>query len=166
MPPIAKKEEFTVREDQTRSLDVTRSIAIGSFRRASLAIASLPSHGTAKVAPDGTVRYTSAPNYSGEDEFTYSIADAAGNRSEAVVALTIEAVNDSPVAGQDIPNQQAIVGQQTAINIPTNAFSDADSGTQLRLTAQNPLPLGLNFKDSQIVGIPQQPGQYNRHYWK
>ena len=159
MPPTAYEEAFTVREGQTRSLDVTRNVS-GPFRRSSLMVARPPLHGTAKAAPDGTVRYTSDPDYFGEDQFTYSIADAAGNRSQAVVSLTVEAVNDKPVVDQGIPDQQATVGQQTAIEILSNAFADADPGTQLSLTAQTPLPPGLNFEDTRIVGIPQQPGHH------
>ena len=160
MPPTAHEEEFTVREEQTRSLDVTRNVPSDSFRRSSLMIAKPPAHGTAKVAPDGTVRYTSEKDYFGEDEFTYSIADAAGNRSQAVVSLTVEAVNDKPVVDQGIPDQQATVGQQTVIQIPANALADADPGAQLSLTAQTPLPPGLNFEDTKIVGTPQQPGRH------
>lgn len=159
MSPTAREDEFTVREDQTRSLDVTRKVS-GPFRRSSLMIASPPSHGTAKVAPDGTVRYTSAPNYFGEDQFTYSIANAAGHRSQAVISLTVEAVNDKPVVDRGIRDQQATVGQQTTIQIPADAFADADPGAQLSLTAQTPLPPVLNFEDTKIVGIPQQPGRH------
>ncbi len=160
MPPTAQAEKFTVWEGQTRSLEVTRNIPNDSFRRSSLMVAKAPAHGTAKAAPDGTVRYTGKPNYFGEDAFTYSIADAAGNRSQAVVSLTVEAVNDEPVVDGGIPDQQATVGRQTIIQIPSNAFADADPGTQLSLTAQTPLPPGLNFEDTKIVGVPQQPGRH------
>ena len=159
MSPTAHEEEFTVLEGQTRSLDVTRNVS-GSFRRSSLTVAVPPSHGTAKAAPDGTVRYTSDPDYFGEDQFTYSVANAAGHRSQAVVSLTVEAVNDKPVVDQGIPDQRVTAGQQTVIQIPSNAFADADPGAQLSLTAQTPLPPGLNFEDTKIVGVPQQPGRY------
>ena len=161
MPPTAPEEAFTVREGQTRSLEVTRNVPRDSFRRSSLRVAKAPAHGTAKVAPDGTVRYTSKPDYFGVDTFSYSVADAAGNRSQAVVSLTVEAVNDKPVVAKGVPDQQATVGQPVVIEVPADAFADADPGTQLSLTAQTPLPPGLNFEDAKIVGVPQQPGRHS-----
>lgn len=160
MPPIAKEDEFNVREGQTRSLDVARRVESSTFRRSSLTVAVPPKHGTAAVAPDGTVRYTSDSGYFGKDSFTYSIADAAGHRSQATISLTVEAVNDKPVVSQGISNRTPMVAVPMTIMIPENAFADADPGAHLSLTAPRPLPLGLNFEDTKIVGTPQQAGEY------
>ena len=59
-------------------------------------------HGTVTMNPDGTYTYTPAPNYNGTDIFTYKLCDADGDCSTATVTITINPVNDTPVAVNDV----------------------------------------------------------------
>ncbi len=60
-----------------------------------------PAHGTVVINADGTYTYTPNANFNGTDTFTYEVSDGNGGKDTAVVTLTINAVNDSPVANDD-----------------------------------------------------------------
>ena len=53
--------------------------------------------------PDGTIDYTPDPGFFGTDSFTYEVCDLAGLCDTATVDITVNAVNDPPVALDDAP---------------------------------------------------------------
>ena len=53
------------------------------------------------INPDGTVTYTPGADFSGIDIFAYRIDDGRGGTDAAVVTITIDPVNDAPVAADD-----------------------------------------------------------------
>ena len=61
-----------------------------------------PAHGTLTLEPDGSFKYVPTANYNGPDSFTYWAVDAAGEKSLATVNITVKAVNDAPVAVNDV----------------------------------------------------------------
>lgn len=67
---------------------------------------------------NGRVEYTPMPNFSGTDTFTYNIVDGAETSNTATVTITVNAINDPPVAGAD---------EYTAI-IDTPLVVDANDG--------------------------------------
>ena len=68
----------------------------------SLSVSSVtqPSNGSASLV-NGEVNYTPAGNYNGPDSFTYTVSDGKGGTDTATVNLTLNAVNDAPVAAND-----------------------------------------------------------------
>ncbi|HEX2700132.1 MAG TPA: ELWxxDGT repeat protein [Acidimicrobiales bacterium] len=60
-----------------------------------------PAHGTVIVNASGAFTYAAAANYSGSDSFTYKVNDGTVDSNVATVSLTVTAVNDAPVAGDD-----------------------------------------------------------------
>ena len=50
---------------------------------------------------DGSVSYTPDANYHGADRFTYRVNDGVADSAEVTVSLTINPVNDAPVAAGD-----------------------------------------------------------------
>ena len=64
-------------------------------------LVSGPAHGTLTLNSDGSFSYTPAANFNGSDSFTYKVNDGQVNSNVATVALTIAAVNDPPIAGND-----------------------------------------------------------------
>ena len=50
---------------------------------------------------NGTFTYTPAANYNGSDTFTYHANDGTGNSNIATVTITVNAINDAPVAVND-----------------------------------------------------------------
>jgi hypothetical protein len=69
---------------------------------ATIMITYLPKDGTVTVPGDGTVIYTPAQDFFGEDKFRYSVLDDLGAESNrALVTVTVTNVNDAPVAVDD-----------------------------------------------------------------
>ena len=45
--------------------------------------------------------YTPNANFNGTDTFTYEVSDGNGGTAQATVTITVNAVNDAPVAVDD-----------------------------------------------------------------
>lgn len=75
---------------------------------------ALPSHGTLVLNANGGFRYTPEPNYNGGDSFTYRANDGEANSNTVTVTLTVQALNDAPVA---VANQFS-TSEDTALNVP------------------------------------------------
>ena len=82
----------------------------------SLAITTLPLHGTARANTDGTITYTPALNFSGVDTLQYTVASKVGLLVSAPATLTIvvesgpEAVSMSRAVYVAARNQWTLVG--------------------------------------------------------
>ena len=64
----------------------------------SVAITTPPGHGTVVVNPDGTVRYTPAPSYSGQDTYSYRVCDTSTPTVKCDIAVVTIAVGTNQVA--------------------------------------------------------------------
>jgi hypothetical protein len=96
--------------------------------------------GDVTIAPDGlSVFYAPDADAYGTDTFTYTLDDGAGTRETATVSLTIDPVNDSPVAVDDsltVPRN----GPATAIDV-LDDDTDVD-GDSLTITSTSDAPKG------------------------
>ncbi|MCR6653487.1 MAG: tandem-95 repeat protein [Cellvibrionaceae bacterium] len=125
--PVAAADTATVDEDSSVDIDVLAndSDVDGTINAATVQVLTNPAHGTAEVdALTGEIAYTPAANFHGSDSFTYVVQDNAGGTSNpATVTVTVNSVNDAPVANADT----AIVAEDTAhtINVLGND-SDID----------------------------------------
>ena len=61
----------------------------------------------------GKILYSPDANYFGGDSFTYRVTDGAAESNTATVTLTVNAVNDAPVANDDT----ATTNEDTAVTI-------------------------------------------------
>ncbi|HEX7033055.1 MAG TPA: tandem-95 repeat protein, partial [Nitrososphaera sp.] len=83
-------------------------------------IISGPSHGNL-TGSNATLTYTPDGNFSDTDSFTFVASDGTNNSTEATVSITINAVNDAPVAN----NQSLSTDEDTPLPITLNA-TDAE----------------------------------------
>lgn len=60
-----------------------------------------PAHGTVTQTTDGKLKYTPFPDFNGTDTFTYAATDGRDVSNAATVTVTVDAVNDAPVAFKD-----------------------------------------------------------------
>ncbi len=105
-PISAADDAFPVLEDTPAGLDVLANDTDpdGGPDPASLMIGTPPANGTATVDPlTGLVTYTPDPDYYGPDAFTYIVCDdgVPPTCDTATVTLTVQPVNDPPVALDD-----------------------------------------------------------------
>ena len=73
--------------------------------------------GTVLINPDNTVTYTPNENYNGSDSFTYTTSDGQGGTDTATVMITVNSVNDAPVANDDA----AATDEDTTVTITLQA---------------------------------------------
>ena len=86
-----------------------------------ITITTPPTNGTAVVndggtpndPTDDTVDYTPDPDFDGTDMFTYEICDTDGDCDQATATVTVNPVNDLPVANDDV----ATTDEDTPVNI-------------------------------------------------
>ena len=68
----------------------------------SIALGNAPAHGTVTLnSATGDYTYNPAANYNGGDTFTVTVSDGHGGTATQAVGVTINAVNDAPVAVND-----------------------------------------------------------------
>jgi hypothetical protein len=93
-PPVAVPQSVTLDEDSSVSITLQASDPDNNLLFYSY---TQPSHGTVSgLAPN--VSYQPAPDYNGPDSFTFTVNDGRGASASATVSVTVNPVNDAPVA--------------------------------------------------------------------
>ncbi len=111
----------------------------------SIAISALSNvdNGTA-VLESGRIRFTPAANWNGTEIFNYTLRDAAGATATGAVTVTVNPINDTPVAVNDTKTMAE--DTSTSINVLAN-----DSDTDLSAALNHPVT------DSLSVTLDAQP---------
>src|SRR4029077_17782770 len=102
--PVANDDAATLDEGSSKIIDLATNDtdSDGTLDLTTIAITQQPAHGTLVIHNDGTVTYTHDGSETTADSFKYTVKDNDGARSnEASVALTINPINDPPVANDD-----------------------------------------------------------------
>ena len=96
--PVALDDDVTTDEDTPIVIDVIANDTDPDnlIDPSDVSAMSAPSDGNVVDNGDGTITYTPDPDWSGADSFTY-----ANGYSGATVTVTVDPVNDDPVAGDD-----------------------------------------------------------------
>ena len=100
---IAEDDILEVDEDSgTTSASVAGNDSTTSGGTLSFALDTDVTNGTLVFNADGSYDYTPDANYNGSDSFTYIVTDpASGESSTQTVGITVNPVNDPPVAVDD-----------------------------------------------------------------
>jgi hypothetical protein len=121
--PVAFDDTVIVLEDVAHIINVIGNDTDVDSAIVSISLVSAPTSGSVSIT-DLQLTYTPGDNFSGADSFTYLARDADGAASNtATVTLTIEAVNDAPLANND--SVQTDEDQAVEINVLAND-SDID----------------------------------------
>jgi len=129
--PDAVNDTSTVNEDGFVDIAVRSNDTDIENNALTVTAVGTPAHGTAAIV-SGNVRYTPSANYNGSDSFTYTISDGAGGTDTATVNVTVNPVNDPPVAGDDSATTDEDVA--FAIDVLSND-SDIDGIDTLSVSA-------------------------------
>jgi hypothetical protein len=120
--PVADDQSVSTDEDTAQSVTLTATDANDDTLVYS--IVAQPTNGTLSgTAPN--VTYTPNVNYSGSDSFTFKANDGTVDSNVATVSITVDAVNDLPVASSTL---SLITNQDTAISSALFGF-DVEGAT-------------------------------------
>ncbi|MGQ9478352.1 MAG: Ig-like domain-containing protein, partial [Candidatus Bipolaricaulia bacterium] len=97
-PPTATPESVVAAEDTPVGITLIESDPDGD--PLTFSIVSEPTNGSLSGTPPN-VTYTPNPDYNGSDSFTFQVADGYGGTATATVSITVNPVNDPPVAVDD-----------------------------------------------------------------
>ena len=123
--PVAN-DDIEVSTDEDTAIEITLlGSDVDMSDTLTYSIVGGPTHGSYTLN-NNIVTYTPTNNFNGNDSFTFKVNDGTVDSSEATVNITVRAVNDTPVANDDI---EVSTDEDTAIEI-TLLGSDVDmSGT-------------------------------------
>ncbi|GLQ30236.1 hypothetical protein GCM10007876_07140 [Litoribrevibacter albus] len=152
--PVAVNDTATLLEDVAHTINVlgNDSDVDGTLDATSVEVVTAPSSGTTVVnTTSGAIEYTPNSDFNGEDTLTYRVQDNQGEwSSPGTVTLTVQAVNDAPLANadsysidEDTPSVLDILSNDmdvdgtldvTSVSIVTNvsngSLTDNGDGTQ------------------------------------
>src|SRR5262249_15238745 len=102
--PVANGDSYTTNEDTTLTVSAPGILGNDSdvdSSRLGPATITGPAHATLTLSVIGSSTYTPASNFNGLDSFTYKTTDGSLQSGLATVTITVNPVNDRPVANAD-----------------------------------------------------------------
>jgi gliding motility-associated-like protein len=96
--PLANEDIASVDEDNAITVSVLNNDSDVDGDDFTVVSTTVPENGSVVINEDGTITYTPNPDFNGEDSFTYTISDGNGGTDTAKVTITVNAVNDAPIA--------------------------------------------------------------------
>lgn len=140
--PVATNDAYAVNEDTP--LNVAAAGVLGNDTGTAPLTASLVngvSNGTLTLNANGSFSYTPNLNFSGTDSFSYKANSGVQGSNTATASITVNPVNDAPVAGADA--YTVAVGGTLNIAAPGVLANDSDvDGDQLTATLQTAPSVG------------------------
>ena len=128
--PVAGDDAVSTSEDTPLVISAASLLANDSdVDQDTLSVQSFTqgANGTVVDNGDGTFTYTPNADFNGVDSFTYTVSDGNGGTDTATVTLTVNAVNDAPVAGDDAVS----TNEDTPLVISTASLLANDSDADL-----------------------------------
>ena len=119
--PVATADTVATNEDTPVSGNVLANDRDAEGDSLTATLVNGPASGDLTFNADGSFTYTPDANFHGSDSFTYEVSDGNGGTDTAIVAITVSAFNDAPVANDD----SAISDEDTAVTIDVLA-NDTD----------------------------------------
>ncbi|MBU2992048.1 cadherin-like domain-containing protein [Octadecabacter sp. 1_MG-2023] len=98
--PDAVNDAAEVDEDGSVDIDVLGNDSDPDGDDLTVTDATSP-NGTVTINPDGTLTFEPDENFNGETTITYTIDDGNGGTDTATVTVTVNPVNDGPIAADD-----------------------------------------------------------------
>jgi VCBS repeat-containing protein len=137
--PVAVDDEYEVDEDSVLTIaapGVLENDTDIDLDNMVVALVSTVSHGELVLLGDGSFTYTPEPDYYGEDSFVYELvsypAIQAGWTDTATVTITVNPINDAPVA----QSQSVTTPEETAKDITLVATDIENDSLTYEIVAQ------------------------------
>ncbi|MEK7817639.1 MAG: cadherin-like domain-containing protein, partial [Actinomycetota bacterium] len=136
-PPVATGDSYAVNEATT--LNVAAPGVLGNDTdpvggALTALLVTNASNGMLSLNADGSFTYTPNPNFSGPDSFTYRANNGLLDSSTATVSITVNPVNDVPVASNLFisPGSPTTADNLIANYTYSDAEGDPELGTEVR----------------------------------
>jgi uncharacterized repeat protein (TIGR01451 family) len=126
--PVAHADSVTAEANQPLTVPVLANDSDPNGDPLTVTVDNAPAHGTAVVAPDGTVTYTPTAGYRGSDSFHYTVSDGNGGTAGATVSITV--VNSPPTAAPD----SAVTPTDTPVTLTVLSNDSDPSGDPITIT--------------------------------
>ncbi|MGV0644287.1 Ig-like domain-containing protein [Mycolicibacterium sp. XJ2546] len=137
--PVAFDDIVAVDEDSVAVVDVLANDSDVDGDELSVTAAGAAGNGMVTLI-DGVITYTPDADFHGADSFTYTVSDGNGGTASATVYVTVNSVNDAPVANDD----EVSTNENTPIVIDVlgNDY-DADTEDELAVSLLRPPTHGV-----------------------
>jgi len=157
-PLTAINDTFIVNEDQvltgnllTNDIDESGSVTVQTEST------TQPINGSVIIGANGDFTYTPNVNFSGTDQFSYSIEDDEDTVSTATVSILITPINDSPIITSSAPT----MATEDTLYTYTPSVSDEDddnNGVDLTWSLTN-APTGMSISSTGKITWTPTEGQ-------
>ena len=145
--PVANDDSAATDEDTAVTIDVLANDSDVEGDGLTAVLDTGPSNGSLTLNADGSFTYTPDVNFNGTDSFTYHANDGALDSNVATVQITINPVNDAPVALDDSASTDE--DSPVTINVLANDSDiEGDPLTPILLSGPSYGLLGLNSDGS------------------
>ncbi len=151
--PVANVDYLTLDEDSQDTVNVLNNDTDMGDGGISVTIDASPNHGVASVTPDNRIAYTPDENYNGPDTLIYDLCDATPDCDTTVVYITVESVNDQPVAVDDTVSMDEDTDTTIHVLNNDNGLGDGYSNLEI-ISSANHGSLNVNVSDSTIQYTP------------
>jgi VCBS repeat-containing protein len=133
-PPVAEDDAFITDEDSILTVDppgVLLNDSDGDGDTLQAMLISPTSSGELSLHTDGSFTYQPDPDFHGQDSFTYEAFDGVENSNTATVTITVNPLNDDPLA----LNDTASASQNTPIVIDVLSNDNDVDGDPLTVSS-------------------------------
>jgi VCBS repeat-containing protein len=104
-PPVAVNDSYATDEDTALVVIAALGVLDNDFdidpNPLTASLVATTTNGVLVLNPDGSLTYTPAQDFNGSDSFTYVANDGTVNSLIATVTITVNPINDPPVAVND-----------------------------------------------------------------
>ncbi|EOD9427909.1 Ig-like domain-containing protein, partial [Vibrio harveyi] len=151
--PVAVDDTVTTDEDTAVTIDVLANDSDPENDQLTITNASVPAEQGTVTIVDGKLVFTPAENFNGDATISYTISDGQLT-DDATVAVTVNPVNDAPVA----VNDTVATDEDTAVTIDVLANDSDPENDQLTITnASVPAEQGtVTIVDGKLVFTPAE----------
>jgi ABC-type oligopeptide transport system substrate-binding subunit len=129
--PAAEAQAVSMNEDAAKPITLRATDA--NSDPLSYSIVTGPAHGTVTALVGNSLTYTPNPNYNGGDSFSFKASDGANDSNTATVSVTVNPVNDAPVA-----NAQSVATKEDTPKPITLAATDIEGDALTYAVVQAP----------------------------
>ncbi|MFQ5782675.1 MAG: Ig-like domain-containing protein [Nitrosopumilus sp.] len=151
--PIAQDDFYSVDEDSILTVDPIGVLLNDTNTQSDTFLAIIKTNvgfGTLTLNSDGSLTYQPNPNFASTDSFTYVTNNGTHNSNEATVTLSVNPINDAPIASDDsytTSEDSALVISEPGV-LGNDSDVDGDSLSSVLDTSTNNGVLVLNSDGS------------------